>query len=276
VYCAPLEKKDEEDGENAAAVRMSDVARAGADGVLVQVLGGKTIRSADDVSSSSSSSWLEAIREARESGLQAVPELVVGESAARDWTENDVAAAVDAVAECLRAVGGDDSSSPVCVVLTVHPESASEDASTEEKVPGAEPSPVAVPRIPKALVKRIPVVGSVRALAGDGRIGTEAARMKEAGFSSVLLRSDCLPGYNRQKRQLGLDIIGHFWASCIDDLKSVKSKSFSFRAKNNLEKSQGTVWANYQNSVIESGALGDPDDSYSIVDSAAGEYKGFA
>ena len=70
--------------------------------------------------------------------------------------------------------------------------------------------------------------------------------------------------------------MSQFWYSVVQDLKSVKSKNFSFRTKNNMEKSLATKWSNYQNNVIESGALGDPDDSYSIVDSRAGEYKGFA
>lgn len=77
-------------------------------------------------------------------------------------------------------------------------------------------------------------------------------------------------------RTLDLEVVGQFWASCIDDLRSVKSKSFAFRSKNNLEKKAATVWSIYQSNVIESGALGDPNESYSVVDSAAGDYQGFA
>jgi hypothetical protein len=247
--------------------RMKAVAEAGADGVLVRVLNGAEVRSVEDVATAKA--WVMECQSARSVGLQPVPEVVVGEGVIQTWSEDDVTAVVDAV---VTSMGGE---SPVCVVLTVNPTptEAIDNPADNGSDDIAEPEHVALPTIPKALVRRVPVVGSVRAQAGDGRIGQETARMKDAGFSSVVLRHECLPGY---RARLDLDIVGHFWASCIDDLKSVKSKSFSFRSKNNMEKSHGTVWANYQNSVIESGALGDPSESYSIVDSSAGEYKGFA
>ena len=248
--------------------RMKEVAEAGADGVLVRVLNGAEVRSVEEIAAANA--WVTECQSARSVGLQPVPEIVVSEGVSQTWTEDDVTALVDAV---VTSMGGE---SPVCVLLTVNPtatETTVDNPADDGNDHVAEPEHVALPSIPKALVKRVPVVGSVRAQAGDGRIGQETARMKDAGFSSVVLRHECLPGY---RARLDLDIVGQFWASCIDDLKSVKSKSFSFRSKNNMEKSHGTVWANYQNSVIESGALGDPSESYSIVDSSAGEYKGSA
>jgi hypothetical protein len=270
VYCGGCDSKGDAAPADAALngplqVRMEAVAAAGADGVLVRVRNGAEIRSVEDLVASDNA-WVHACQSARSVGLQPIPEIVFSEGVSRTWSEDDVATLVDAV---VQAMGGE---SPVCVLLTVNP-TPNETIDNPDDDSNAEPEPLALPTIPKALVKRVPVVGSVRSQAGDGRIGQEASRMKEAGFSSVLLRHDCLPGY---RARLNLDIVGHFWASCIDDLKSVKSKSFSFRSKNNMEKNQGTVWANYQNSVIESGALGDPSESYSIVDSSAGEYKGFA
>jgi hypothetical protein len=70
--------------------------------------------------------------------------------------------------------------------------------------------------------------------------------------------------------------VGQFWAACIHDLKSTRSKSFQFQSRNNMRKSVSAEWMKYQSNVIESGALGDPNDSYSVVNEAAGEYKGFA
>jgi hypothetical protein len=272
VYCT-------ENQRDSPSIKLAEVAEAGADGVLVQVLDGRVVRGAQDIvdaALSEASSWSETTQEARSVGLQAIPEVIVCESAARSWTEDDVTSLIDAVVTAM----GDDV--PVCVLITVVPTSrfgASQDPA-DDTAGAQEPQPVALPKIPRALAKRVPIVGSVRAKAGDGRIGLESARMKEAGFTAVLLRSECLPGYRHNQpetqQHLDLDVVGHFWSSCIDDLKSVKSRNFSFRAKNNMEKNRGTVWANYQNSVVESGALGDPNDSYSIVDASAGEYKGFA
>ena len=119
----------------------------------------------------------------------------------------------------------------------------------------------------------MPILGSVRVVAGEGRIGAETARFKECGFTGTVLRNDCLPGF---RNQLDLEIVGMFWNNAIQDLKSTRSKSFSFRSKNNMEKSQATVWGNYQKDVLESGALGDPNEMVSAVDSAAGDYQGFA
>jgi hypothetical protein len=43
-----------------------------------------------------------------------------------------------------------------------------------------------------------------------------------------------------------------------------------------MEKSAATKWGNFQKSIMDSGALGDPSESYSVVDESKGEYKGFA
>lgn len=56
-------------------------------------------------------------------------------------------------------------------------------------------------------------------------------------------------------------------------LKTARSKSFSFRSKNNMEKGAMSQWGSLQKSIIESN---DREDSYPVVDEAAGEYKEFA
>jgi hypothetical protein len=45
-----------------------------------------------------------------------------------------------------------------------------------------------------------------------------------------------------------------------------------------METSLSRQWGNYQQSVMDSGALGDPNESVSIdsIDEAAGDYQGFA
>jgi hypothetical protein len=122
--------------------------------------------------------------------------------------------------------------------------------------------------------KKIPIIGSVAIPAGNNRLSVESNRFKACGFTGTVLRKQCVPGMGRL--ELDSEILGQFWAAAINDLKSVKSKSFSFVSKNNMEQSSGTKWANYQKDVMDSGSLGDMKDSYSIVDDAAGEYKGFA
>ena len=155
------------------------------------------------------------------------------------------------------------------------------------------------------IVSRIPILGSIQLPVGEGRLQSESTRLQDAGYySGAILRHSCLPhalqdglaatktapsisalaaaAKNKQGSTAGmnsnnaLELLGPFWSSCLHDLKSTKSKSFSFRAKNQMEKSVATQWGNYQKSVMDSGALGDPNESYSVVNEAAGEYKGFA
>jgi hypothetical protein len=144
-----------------------------------------------------------------------------------------------------------------------------DDRSATADVAASAPLPI----VSKETTRRIPVLCSVRAEAGENRLADAADQVKAAGYSGAFLRSECLPGF---RLQLDMEILSSFWQACISDLKSTRSKSFSFRAKNNMEVSAATKWGNYQKNVLESGALGDPNDSYSVVDSAAGEYKGFA
>jgi hypothetical protein len=225
VYVGPAETE----------LDMEAVAEAGADGVMIQVCQGVAIESLEEITTSKE--WIDACKQAWECGLQPIPEVTVGEALAEKWSEDDVTTMVESICS---AVGSD----PVSILLTVNP------IDTDQK------EAVALPRVPKSLGKRVPLLGSVRVTAGDNRIGIETSRFKEYGFTGTLLRSDCVPGFRLQP---DLDIVGSFWAACISDLKSTRSKSFSFRSKNNMQENAGQNWLNYQSDVMTSGALGDED-----------------
>lgn len=232
---------------------LSAIAEAGADGVLVSVCNGEEIKSIGEITENKE--WIEACQQAWECGVQPIPEVTVGQAVAGKWTEDDVTSLVESISSELGA-------DPVSVVFTVNPA----DEEQEE--------PVDLPKVPKALGKRIPVLGSVRITAGENRLSAESARFKECGFTGTLLRTECLPGV---RLQLDLEIVGKFWGACINELKSTKSKNFSFRSKNNLETSAGTKWFNYQSEMMASGALGDPEESSSVMDmdDDSGDYQGF-
>jgi len=227
------------------------LAGAGVSGVVIPLFDGAELESVDQISSDND--WVSKCATAVNCGVQPIPEVVLGDAMAKDMKEEDVGKLVEALAT---AAGAD----PVAVLLTINP------ADDEQEQ-------VSIPKVPRALGKRIPILGSIRATAGENRLGIESQRFKGAGLTGVVLRSDCVPGFRLNP---DLDVVGQFWSACIGDLKSTRSKNFQFNSRNNMEKSYGAEWANYQKNVIESGALGDPDDAYSVVDSAAGDYKGFA
>lgn len=231
---------------------IKEIAEAGSDGVLIKVCNGEEIKDVNSLMMDGL--WIEQCKMTWDCGIQPIPEVTLCEKFAKELSEDDLTSLVDKISQHLNQ-------DPVCVVLTVNP-------SEKDQV-----EPVALPSVPKALGKRVPVLGSVRVVAGDNRLGIESNRCKDSGFQGAFLRSECLPGF---RTNLDLNIVGSFWAACINDLKSVKSKSFAFRAKNNMEKDRAAEWAKYQMNVLDSGALGDPSESYSVVDSASGEYKGFA
>ena len=254
---------------------LDEVAEAGADGVLVQVCGGNALQSVSDLTEkyADRQEWIETCQAAVAAGLQPVPEITLAPDA--EWTPDDVESAVSHVIE---SMGMD----PVSLVWTINAPVSDDDdddddnnnkPDDEAQQQASSSSPVPIPTVPSELGRKIPFLGSVRVTAGDNRLSAESQRFKDAGFAGTFLRSDCVPGFRLQP---DLEIVGRFWAACVSDLKSTRSKSFGFRAKNNMEKNAMTQWSNYQQNVIESGALGDPAESYSIVDEAAGEYKGFA
>jgi hypothetical protein len=230
---------------------LASVSDAGADGILVLTCGGEEIVSMDDLAADAK--WVETCKAALEYGLQPIPEVIISDTTAASWKEADIEALVSKITE----LSGEE---PVSILLTVNPEDEDQEV-------------VSIPTVPKALGKTTPILGSVRVPAGENRMGEETARFKEAGYTGALLRSDCIPGF---RMNMDLDFVGAFWSACIGDLKSLKSKSFNFQSRNWMNKSQSLEWAKYQNSVIASGALGDPASSVGLdLDEEGGDYKGF-
>jgi hypothetical protein len=239
--------------DNLENVNFSDIASAGADGILINVCTNENVTKSINENVSKSEAWVSLWHAALCAGLQPIPEIQIGENAS--LTEGDIATLINSLTE---RVGTE----PVAVILTTCLSTIEND---NEK-------PVKLPKIPKTLAKRIPILGSIRATASDNRIYDETVQYKDAGYTGTFLRWDCVPGYQLQPN---LELVGKFWFACISDLKSTRSKSFSFRSKNMLEVSAATKWGNYQKNVIESGALGDPGETASLNE-AGGDYQGFA
>ena len=238
VYCSMVED-------------MQQIAESGADGLLVRLT--NPVSSSDLANCvRQDASFLATIQAALDAGVCPIPEITIDHQDSVAWKKDDIECLIVALAELMGA-------DPVALVVSVNSK-VNEDAE-----------PLVLPPVAKELGRRVPILGSVRVSGGDGRLGVEMARLKDAGYSGAFLRSDCLPRF----RQNDLETVGRFWAASITDLKSTRSKSFSFQAKNNMEKSLGTQWANLQNSVIESGALGDPNEQVSLMDESRGDYSGF-
>jgi hypothetical protein len=240
---------------SAQTIGFKDIHDAGAQGVLIPV----DWRGDDPTLDGT---FVEMCNAAADVGLAVIPELRVTYGVEID---------VDQIVKCVESSL---SKTPAAVVLScVGPPTVT--AADDDDDDGRFPTDTSAdfPSVSKETTKRIPVLCSVRTEAGENRLVEAADRVKGAGYTGAFLRSDCLPGF---RLQLDMEILSSFWQACISDLKSTRSKSFSFRAKNNMEVSAATKWGNYQKNIMESGALGDPNDSQSMVDSAAGEYKGFA
>lgn len=247
---------------------MNAVAEAGAEGILVAVCDGKEISSPDDLASDSR--WSAICRDALEMGLQPIPEITIAEETAESWQGQEVETLIAKIAEIV----GED---PASVVISVNlPQSIESDSDSDHEADDSSEATemdIALPKISKSITKNLPIVGSVRSKAGGGRMGEEAARFKEAGFTGALLRQDCIPQISMSQ---DLEYLSTFWSACIGDLKSTKSKTFNFRSKNNMEKDLGTQWAKYQMDVIQSGALGEENSHAPMgLDADAGDYQGF-
>lgn len=269
------------DGTECDAGVLADIADAGAVGIVLPVNGGEAIDSISDISDEEGilkTNFAAAL----EAGLQPLPEVCLagGENLESEWGEEQVTALVEAItAEC----GGVD---PVGIVLTVDmPESSDIDDGDEEgddesssSEDEEEETAIPLPQVPKALAKKIPILGSVRAVAGGGRMGQWTRSLKTAGFTGAFLRRECVPGLTSTITDL--EAVSGFWSAAIGDLKSVKSKSFGFRANMaGIDESMKlpNEWYKYQKSVMESGALGDISGDQGAVelDSDNGDYQGF-
>ncbi|KAL3924637.1 MAG: hypothetical protein SGILL_000924 [Bacillariaceae sp.] len=254
VYCQP--EASSEDGESDDELDLSALAEAGASGLLVTIP--EIISKADDISDGE---WKQLCQQALENGLQPIPEVTVSDATAASWGESDMEALVDKLAGVIEQ-------DPVSILFTIQSSAEKSDDENEE-----EPEPMALPKISRALGRRVPIIGSVSMSAGGGRLGEETQRLKAAGFTGALMRQECLPGY---KNSPSLEYVSDFWAACIGDLKSVKSKSFNFQSRNFMDSSAPLEWAKYQKSVLDSGALGEPEDGPPAgLNPDAGDYQGF-
>lgn len=259
IYCAA-----EYDGITRLLDDMSKVAETGASGILVSVNEGSEISSLDDISADGETQWLKVCKKALECGLQPIPEIVVKDLIATTWKEEEMEVLVEKLSELM----GED---PVSILISINSSRSIEDNSDDE-----EPEPVKtfpLPVVPRALGKRVSILASVRTGAGAGRMREETARIKASGFTGAMLRRECVPGFPGNPP---LEFSSDFWGACIGDLKSTRSTTFNFRSKNNMEQNLGTQWANYQNDVMDSGALGDMSDGPPPgFDSDGGDYQGF-
>jgi len=241
--------------------RLQDV--DGVEGVLVPFFGGKAIEGVDDYLEEAKNhpSLADGCSAIWEAGLQPIPEIVLSSGA--KWPEEDVIRLVDAVKD---TCGGLD---PVSIVFT----SAQDDEGSDEEDDKDEPLTPKI-TIPDSISKRLTFIGSVRTTAGEGRMNVATSQLSSLNFNGAFLRADCVPGYRLNP---DLNIVGGFWSAAIGDLKSLKSKNFSFRSKVKLAKDVPMEWHNYQKDIMDSGALGGPSHQGGGAgfDSDAGDYKGF-
>lgn len=268
------------DGTECSPEVLKDIAAAGAVGILLPVNGSEEIDSVEDITSGGGDVLKANFAAALDAGLQPIPEVCLcgGEGVETKWGEEQVTALIEAItSEC-------DGVYPVGVLLTVNipdVEDAADDDDAEDSSDASEEDIVIpLPQVPKALAKKVPILGSVRAVAGGGRMGLMTRNLKSAGFTGAFLRRECVPGLTSTITDL--EAVSGFWAAAIGDLKSVKSKSFGFRA--NLDGVDESMrlpneWYKYQKSVMESGALGDIGggmaDAADDLDASSGDYKGF-
>jgi hypothetical protein len=235
----------------------------GVEGVLLSFFEGKGIDSVgaflEEAKSSDITDLCTAIWDA---GLQPIPEIVLSPNS--EWPEEEVVRLVDAIKD---TCGGLD---PVSIVFTNGGVDKSEEESNEEEEDKPSTPTLA---IPGSISKRVAFIGSIRTTAGGGRMNHATSQLSTDRFNGAFLRADCVPGYRMNP---DLNVVGGFWSACIGDLKSLKSKSFSFRSRVKLEKDIPMEWFNYQKDVMESGALGGPGAGADpTLNPDAGDYKGF-
>ena len=282
IYCSRRDtnvdgSKEEVGEEDTSDVDLSEIADAGAAGIVVSVLDGKEITSIEDELSSSDDddekAWISQYRNALNRGIQPIPEICVSDVVASTWKESEIESIVSKIAEV--AGGGND---PVSIILSIK---STTTTTTDEGEAGETKDRTEegfeLPTVPKKLGKSVPILASITTPAGENRLSEEVASLKKAGFTGAILRPECIPGFEKHGGNLNLEYLSNFWSACIGDLKSLKSKSFNFQSRNYLEKSVPLEWAKYQKSVLDSGALGDPNDMAPSpgFDADKGDYQGF-
>mmetsp|Transcript_41296 Transcript_41296/g.74448 ORF Transcript_41296/g.74448 Transcript_41296/m.74448 type:complete len:382 (-) Transcript_41296:15-1160(-) len=239
----------------------------GVEGVMVPFFGGKQIESVERYLEEATNhpSLTDGCSAIWEAGLQPIPEIVLAPGSV--WPEEDVVRLVDAVKD---TCGGLD---PVSIVFTNGEAAENEASSDNDEEEDDEPSTPKI-TIPTSISKRLTFVGSIRTTAGEGRMNFATSQLSSCNFNGAFLRADCVPGYRLNP---DLNVVGGFWSAAVGDLKSLKSKNFSFRSKVKLEKDVPMEWYNYQKDIMDSGALGGASHNGggAPVDSDSGDYKGF-
>jgi hypothetical protein len=261
IYCEQQPPLEDED----TIPDLTEIAQAGVSGILVsipqqEIAIGKDL--GNDVA------WIQKCHHALQVGLQPIPEILVQDSVASTWKEDDME---QLVMQISNAIGQD----PVSVLVTIQSDSNGDrkQYGDNDNKNDEEDCIIPLPIISKTLGRKVPIMGSIRTLAGANRLAAETARWKAAGFTGAVLRQECIPGFQNKPT---LEYVSDFWAACIGDLKSTRSKSFKFQSRNYLEKSVPLEWAKYQRNVIDSGALGAAEDNAPPgFNPDAGDYQGF-
>jgi hypothetical protein len=128
------------------------------------------------------SDYSKTVQEAQKYGLQVIPELIVPHDLKKNTgeiiQEEDWVTLVNTLASIL---GGSD---PAAILLSMQESSTEVSSTTGDEEDWA----LKLPKISKSLTKRLPVVGSVRVMAGQNRMGSAVAAFKTAGFTGTILR----------------------------------------------------------------------------------------
>lgn len=200
----------------------------GVEGMLVPLFGGKQIASVESYveESKNQPTLARVFGSIWDAGLQPIPEIVLSPDS--EWSEVDVIRLVDAVQD---SCGGLD---PVSIVFTCAARDEVADKETDIDGDEDDDEPLTpIITIPASVSKRTTFIGSVRTTAGEGRMNAAISELASRNFNGAFLRADCVPGYRFNP---DLSVVGSFWSAAIGDLKSLKSKSFSFRSKVKLSK----------------------------------------
>ena len=211
----------------------------GVEGILVPLFSRKQIESVESYVEESKSlpTLANVFALIWNAGLQPIPEIVLSPDS--EWPEEDVIRLVDAVKDTCCGLD------PVSIVFT----SAARDKVADHDGDVDDDKEPLTPKvtIPVSISKRTTFIGSVRTTAGEGRMNAAISELASSNFNGAFLRADCVPGYRFNP---DLSAVGSFWSAAIGDLKSLKSKSFSFRSKVKLSKDVPSKFLHFRFSLF--------------------------
>jgi len=255
IYCPKNEDYSTED--------LEDLAEAGASGFLLTVNNDDPIHLPSDMLArleEDTQGFLSRFQLIVECGLQPIPEIILSRECS-DWKEEQV----EELVQILTEKCGEQNI--LALLLSI---SSSEEEEEELFFP---------PALSKSLKKQIPILGSVRVSPQEVEqdedgvgIATHTQELSKRNYAGAFLRSECLPGF---RINADLDFVTKFWSFQIGALKSLRSKTFGFRAKNKMGKDVPSEWMNYQKDVMESGALGEFSSQAGDFEPEEGDYKAF-